>query len=186
MLEHYSCAANCLGGRKSVLLSLLEKTEILRFLKYPGEEDKREGNYVCQGLKHFCGYLTIVQIFRTNNQIRNKCLAPLNKATYIILCTPSVLSFWCVDAINCSMNNWNTPHLQVSKYWPLKHQTPVDMQEKSVWGRVKRLTGNIHKETLEQSWRSLLTQLNVGLVVPPHFCGAPVPAPLACPPGWGV
>lgn len=58
------------------------------------------------------------------------------------------------------------------------------MQEKSVWGKEKRLTGNIHNETLGQSWGSLLTELNVGLVVPPHFCGAPVPAPLACPPGW--
>lgn len=60
------------------------------------------------------------------------------------------------------------------------------MQEKSVGGREKRFTGNIHNETLEQSWGSLLTELNVGLVVPPDFCGAPVPAPLACPPAWGA
>lgn len=48
------------------------------------------------------------------------------------------------------------------------------------------MTGNIHSETREQSWGSLLTELNVGLAVPPPFCGAPVPAPLACPPGWGA
>lgn len=57
------------------------------------------------------------------------------------------------------------------------------MQEKRVWGREKPLIGNIHDEILVQFWGSLLTELNDGLEVPPHFCGAQVPAPLACPPG---
>lgn len=57
------------------------------------------------------------------------------------------------------------------------------MQEKRVWGREKGLIGNIRDEILVQFWGSLLTELNDGLEVPPHFCGAHVPAPLACPPG---
>lgn len=68
---------------------------------------------VCQGLEHFCEYLTIVHISRTNNQIRNKCMAPLNHLIYIILCTPSVLSFWCVDDINWSMKYSTSPSFKV-------------------------------------------------------------------------
>lgn len=50
------------------------------------------------------------------------------------------------------------------------------------WVR-KESHGYIQDERAVQSRGSLLTELNDGLVVPPHFCGAPVPAPLTCPPG---
>lgn len=52
------------------------------------------------------------------------------------------------------------------------------MEEKMDWGRGKGFTGNIHDEIRVQFWGSLLTELNDGLEVPPHFCGAHVPAPL--------